>query len=160
MKPQATLPLTGAGRNRKGCRGEGEIAQLQAKCGVIARKAPQSGGSEKGPRSASGRPTVTNVSEGDRQRRGPMTEEQAIDRASESDRQFFEANPRRHFRIRLAIQRELPGLMTPEKGWAHIVVRQIQVGVRMRLSFVAPTILVDGEKLAEAIFADLIGDKA
>lgn len=64
-----------------------------------------------------------------------MIHEKAVDRASEDDRIWFEANPERHFRIRNPIPYEFNERMPdPTPGFtSRTLVAQMSPGVRLRL---------------------------
>ena len=81
----------------------------------------------------------------------------AADRASESDRRFFEANPNRTYRVRPAHDGEMPEMEAPGSGWICIAVRQLAPGVRVRICFIAPTLPFDTEELGAAVFARRFG---
>jgi hypothetical protein len=85
----------------------------------------------------------------------------AIDAASEDDRLWFEAHPRRQHRIRPYRPGEgPPGYETPQPrlGWRwFVVVRQLRAGVRMRLSFQAEGQPATGEHAAARIFQIALG---
>lgn len=64
----------------------------------------------------------------------------AMEAASETDRVWFEAHPRRSYRVRPHIPGEWPpgSMATPLRGWcAYTVVRQVMPGFRVRRSFSA-----------------------
>jgi hypothetical protein len=85
----------------------------------------------------------------------------AIDAASEDDRLWFEAHPRRQHRIRPYRPGEGPPdhqMPEPRLGWRwFVVVRQIRAGVRMRLSFQAEGQPATGEHAASRIFQLVLG---
>jgi hypothetical protein len=68
------------------------------------------------------------------------------------DGAWFRSHPHRNYRVRRAIQGELPGL--PSDEW-YVVVRQVIPGFRLRLSFLPTVALPKGdapEDIAHAIF--------
>ena len=79
-------------------------------------------------------------------------DEAAMEAASDDDRLWFDARPRRRHRIRPLIPGELPLCGIPGEGRWIIVTRNIRPGVRVRLPLHVRRLPPDHEDIAETLF--------
>jgi hypothetical protein len=89
-----------------------------------------------------------------------MSDDAAMDAASEADRRWFARRPDRSTHVRPAIAGEFP---EPGAAWhgdmrPFAVVRQIKPGVRVRLSVHLPRAPKDTEADAERLLRRLVAD--
>lgn len=81
-------------------------------------------------------------------------------RALEADTEFFLSHPHRRYRIRPAIQNEMPGLGPTENAWAFVAVRWLpdkQIG--WRFSFTFPDLVQDDETIAHDAWQALMMER-
>ncbi len=79
-------------------------------------------------------------------------DEDAADRASESDRVFFERHPNRDHHVRPFVPGELPVHGIAGDGRWIVVVRNVRPGMRVRLPIFARYLPPDDEQTAEIAF--------
>lgn len=81
----------------------------------------------------------------------------AVDLATENDREWFAANPERSYRVRLLVAGEIACPRVAGDGLWYVAVRQIRPGVRVRAAGYLYAPPHDEELDAEALFYHLRG---
>ncbi len=79
-------------------------------------------------------------------------DENAMDRASEADREWFEQHAGREYHVRSLMPGELPVPGIAGDGRWIIAVRNVRSGMRVRLPLYVQHMPLDDEDVAEAVF--------